>query len=63
MPDFSPPEVHQLSTNDIARFRKLLTVLGAAFEDLDTYTRFQPDDAYLESVAAERSFHLPGCHA
>lgn len=46
----------RLTARDIAAFRELLAVLGEAFEDPDTYTGAQPDDAYLRRLLDKPDF-------
>ena len=52
----NPPEVRQLSANDIARMRDLLTVFAEAFDEAETYTANQPSDAYLRDLLASDTF-------
>lgn len=40
----------QLTAADIARFCDLLGIMGEAFDDRDTYTKAQPDTAYLSKL-------------
>ena len=53
-----PPsfQIHCLSTEDARVLRAMLAMFGEAFEDRDTYTRAQPDDAYLTALLAGGSF-------
>jgi len=51
-----PFEVRVLGSDDAAALRALLTVFGAAFDDVATYTARQPDDAYLEALLARDTF-------
>lgn len=46
----------RLTARDVARFRELLAVLGEAFEEPDTYTGAQPDDAYLARLLDKPDF-------
>ncbi len=50
MNDRSPYTVRQLATGETKLFRDLLAVFGKAFEEMETYTRAQPGDAYLEEL-------------
>lgn len=49
-------DIKVLAAEDIACMRAMLGVLGDAFEDVDTYTARQPDDAYLSGLLASRDF-------
>lgn len=49
-------QVRQLGADDIATFRAVLAVMGAAFEDVPTYTMAQPDDDYLTRLLSGGSF-------
>ena len=49
-------DIRQLGAADIATFREMLAVMGEAFEDVLTYTRAQPDDAYLTRLLSGSSF-------
>jgi len=46
----------RLTARDVARFRELLAVFGQAFEEPDTYTGAQPDDAYLTRLLDKPDF-------
>ncbi len=46
----------QLSVADTGRFRELLSVFGAAFDEVATYTDEQPSDDYLAGLLAGDSF-------
>lgn len=48
--------VRQLLPGDIEAFRALLALFGAAFEDMETYTEAQPDNAYLEDLLRSDTF-------
>jgi aminoglycoside 3-N-acetyltransferase I len=52
----APFVVRQLTCDDIDRFRELLTVMGRAFGDLDTYTRAQPGTTYLRKLLGGDQF-------
>src|SRR3546814_10357275 len=56
MPQRTPFAVRELDRDDIAMFRELLSVMGRAFDDPDTYTGAQPDAAYLRKLLAGASF-------
>jgi aminoglycoside 3-N-acetyltransferase I len=45
-----PIAVRQLGGDDVGLLRKLLATFGASFEDVDTYTRQPPSEAYLEGL-------------
>jgi aminoglycoside 3-N-acetyltransferase I len=51
-----PLTIRQLGPNEAGLLRKLLGVFGESFEDLSTYTRQQPSEAYLEKLL--RSDHF-----
>lgn len=48
-------QVRQLRSSDIVAYRALLDLLSEAFEDPDTYSNAQPDDAYIRTVLAKDS--------
>ena len=52
----APFVVRELTRDDIDLFRELLTVMGRAFGDLDTYTRAQPGAAYLGRLLGGNQF-------
>lgn len=53
----APPYViRDLGPTDIALARALLAMMGRAFEDVDTYTAAQPDDAYLRRLLGSATF-------
>src|SRR3546814_18400034 len=56
MPQRTPFAVRELDRDDIAMFRELLSVMGRAFDDPDTYTGAQPDAAYLRKLLAGAYF-------
>jgi len=45
-----------LAQHDVGTFRSMLAMFGEAFEDLPTYTRAQPDDAWLQRLLAGDAF-------
>ncbi|MDP3252306.1 MAG: AAC(3)-I family aminoglycoside N-acetyltransferase [Hydrogenophaga sp.] len=45
-----------LTQNDLSILREMLAMFGEAFEDVPTYTRAQPDDAYLRDLLSGASF-------
>lgn len=45
-----------LGADDVRLFRKVLDLFGDAFEDHDTYSTAQPDDAYLERLLGGETF-------
>lgn len=48
--------IRLLGRNDIADMRSMLAMFGDAFDDRDTYTASQPDDAYLARLLACDTF-------
>ena len=48
--------VRALGRDDVAAMRGMLAMFGTAFEDVDTYTARQPDDAYLASLLSSATF-------
>jgi aminoglycoside 3-N-acetyltransferase I len=52
----SPFIIRQLGTGDIEVFRRLLDTFGEVFEDVDTYGRAQPRDAYVEGLLCSDHF-------
>lgn len=51
-----PYATRLLGRNDIADMRSMLAMFGDAFDDRDTYTASQPDDAYLAHLLASDTF-------
>lgn len=51
-----PVEIATLGANNVAHMRGMLAMFGVAFEDVDTYTKQQPDDEYLSQLLADRNF-------
>ncbi|WP_072396620.1 AAC(3)-I family aminoglycoside N-acetyltransferase [Hyphomicrobium sp. CS1GBMeth3] len=51
-----PALVRQLEADDADLFRAMLAMFGDAFGDADTYTRAQPDDAYLTKLIGGDTF-------
>lgn len=49
-------DIKLLTAQDLACMRAMLDMFGAAFDDVDTYTSRQPDDAYLSALLASRDF-------
>jgi len=45
-----------LTKVDLSTLRDMLAMFGEAFEDVPTYTRAQPDDAYLLDLLSDVSF-------
>jgi len=56
MSDPAPVVICWLAPDDIASMRGLLAVFGAAFDEPETYTGAQPDDAYLGELLGGESF-------
>jgi aminoglycoside 3-N-acetyltransferase I len=52
----SPFIIRQLGTGDIEVFRRLLDTFGEVFEEVDTYGRAQPRDAYVEGLLCSDHF-------
>lgn len=48
--------IRELNGDDIDLFRELLTVLGRAFDQVDTYTSAQPSTAYLRKLLGSGQF-------
>lgn len=48
--------VRQLAPGDVALMRAMLTTLGEAFDEVETFTRAQPSAAYLERLLGSESF-------
>lgn len=48
--------VRQLASADLNLMRDLLGVMGGAFQEMETYTGAQPDDAYLTRLLDGDSF-------
>lgn len=51
-----PALIRQLGPGDLGLFRAMLAMFGAAFGEADTYTRAQPDDAYLKELLGGKTF-------
>jgi aminoglycoside 3-N-acetyltransferase I len=51
-----PVRVYQLKSGDMERMRAMLAMFGEAFNEIDTYTARQPNDAYLENLLANNNF-------
>lgn len=49
-------EIRVLAAGDLGLMRGMLDMFGAAFEDVPTYTRHQPDDSYLAQLLAGQDF-------
>lgn len=49
-------QVRTLGAADIVPMRAMLSMFGHAFEDVDTYTAHQPDDAYLQRLLSGHTF-------
>lgn len=56
MAPVSTPFIRQLGADNVGHFRKLLELFGDVFEDRDTYSRAQPDDAYLKRLLGGEAF-------
>jgi aminoglycoside 3-N-acetyltransferase I len=49
-------DVRVLGADDVALFRDMLSMFGAAFGEVPTYTERPPDDSYLRSLLASNTF-------
>ena len=49
----APFRIHQLRPDDVALFRALNTMFGAAFDEPETYAAQPPTDDYLRSLLAK----------
>jgi len=45
-----------LGSDETAVFREMLSLLGSAFNDVDTYTAMQPGDAYIRKLLSSDTF-------
>jgi len=48
--------IRRLAASDLAQFRAMLAMMGKAFDEADTYTSAQPDDAYLRKLLSGDHF-------
>lgn len=55
-PPLQPTLVRTLTGDDVDAMRALLRMFGAAFDEPDTYTSRQPDDAYLRQPLGSSTF-------
>ena len=51
-----PFDIRVLGPGDAASLRGMLAMFGKAFDEAETYTGKQPDDAYLERLLSSSSF-------
>jgi aminoglycoside 3-N-acetyltransferase I len=51
-----PVTVRVLGADDVATARDMLVLFGQAFDDAQTYTAQQPDDAYLSRLLGSDTF-------
>jgi aminoglycoside 3-N-acetyltransferase I len=49
-------ETRVLGTHDVAVLRAMLAMFGRAFDDMQSYTARQPDDAYLQHLLQAPTF-------
>ena len=56
MSSSEPIRICQLSAHDLALMEDLLSVFGAAFEDIDTYGAARPSPDYLKRLLSRDSF-------
>jgi aminoglycoside 3-N-acetyltransferase I len=52
----APVVIRQLGSGDVDVVRRLLDTFGEVFADMDTYTRAQPREAYLEGLLCSDHF-------
>ena len=52
----APVVIRQLGSGDVEVVRRLLDTFGEVFEDMDTYTRAQPREGYLEGLPCSDHF-------
>src|SRR5690606_33057458 len=50
------PDIRRHSAQDIGAMRAMLSMMGRAFDEVDTYTRAQPDDDYLRRLLSGPHF-------
>lgn len=48
--------IQVLSTADAPAMRQMLDLFGVAFEQVETYSAHQPDDAYLQTLLGSATF-------
>ncbi|MDH5833655.1 AAC(3)-I family aminoglycoside N-acetyltransferase [Luteimonas kalidii] len=51
-----PVEIRRLGSADVSLLRDMLAMMGEAFDERDTYTAAQPDDAYLRRLLGGSHF-------
>lgn len=51
-----PTHVRTLAGDDVDAMRAMLRMFGAAFDEPDTYTSRQPEDAYLRELLGSSTF-------
>jgi aminoglycoside 3-N-acetyltransferase I len=56
VPMNSPHSTRVLGPDDLTSFRSMLGLFGEAFDDRETYSGKQPDDAYLARLLADDHF-------
>ena len=56
MSSSEPINIHQLSAKDLLLMEELLTVLGEAFDEVDTYSSSRPSDVYLKRLLSSDYF-------
>ena len=52
----SDARIERIRAGDVDTMRDMLAMMGAAFDDVGTYTRAQPDDAYLRRLLSGTHF-------
>ena len=50
------PLVRALTPDDVPLMRELLALFGRAFDDVESYSAYQPDDRYLEKLLNSETF-------
>ncbi len=50
--------VRRLGADDLAAMRDLLRCFGEAFDEVTTYTQYQPDDEYLRRLLCKSTFFV-----
>lgn len=48
--------IQRLTSEDLHAMRGMLAMFGEAFDDLETYTKAQPADAYLAELLSSKTF-------
>src|SRR5438105_10615418 len=56
MSSMMPFSICQLTRDDVALIKAMLTMFGEAFDEIDTYTKAVPSAAYLQRLLDSRPF-------